>query len=72
MHSSVLYFWASTLPSPYEDSVVVIESSDGQLEFAAGVKVEFIVNGNYVLSELGTNSDGLKDLALTVNGFAFN
>lgn len=52
--------------------MVAIDSSDWQSEFADGVKVEFIVNGNYGLSELGTNSDGLKDLALTANGFAFN
>jgi hypothetical protein len=52
--------------------VVAIDSSDGQPKFVVGVKVEFIVNGNCGLSELGTNSDGLKDLALTANGFAFN
>lgn len=49
-----------------------MDSSDGQPEFAEGVKVEFIVNGNDGLSALGTNSDGLKDLALTTNGFAVN
>jgi len=45
-----------------------MDSSDALVEFAEGANGLFIANGN--LSALGMNSDGVKFLTLTVNGFA--
>lgn len=49
-----------------DSSETVKDSSEALVEIVEGAKV-FIVNGN--LSALGTNSDGVKLLQLTVNGF---
>jgi len=53
--------------SVLDSSETVKDSSEALVEIVEGAKVFFIANGN--LSALGTNSDGVKDLALTVNGF---
>ena len=49
---------------------MLVDSSEGQLMFDVGRKVEFFVNGN--LLALGTNEDGVNDFALMVQPFALN
>ena len=47
-----------------------MDSSDLQLVFVVESLLEFIVNGNLLV--LGTNSDGVNALALTVKPFVLN
>ena len=47
-----------------------MDSSEVHLMFVVEGKMEFIVNGNLLV--LGTNSDGVNALALTVKPFVLN